>query len=138
LIAETGGLNAMVVDSTALPEQAVRDILTSAFRSAGQRCSALRILFLQEGVAPTFLDMLYGGMDELVVGDRWDYETDVGPVINAGARADILEHIRAAASDGRLLKQLEAPGEGTYVGPAVIRVRGMEDMRKEVFGPVLH
>ncbi len=138
LIAETGGLNAMVVDSTALPEQAVRDILTSAFRSAGQRCSALRILFLQEDVAPTFLDMLYGAMEELVVGDPWDYETDVGPVINAGARADILEHIRAAASDGRLLKQLEVPGEGTYVGPAVIRVRGMEDMRKEVFGPVLH
>ncbi|WP_346910248.1 aldehyde dehydrogenase family protein [uncultured Roseibium sp.] len=86
LIAETGGLNAMIVDSTALPEQAIRDIVNSAFRSAGQRCSALRILFLQEDVAPAFLDMLYGAMDELVLGNPWDYGTDIGPVITETAR----------------------------------------------------
>lgn len=138
LIAETGGLNAMVVDSTALPEQAVRDIVNSAFRSAGQRCSALRILFLQEDIAPTFLEMLYGAMDELVIGNPWDYETDVGPVINAGARADMIGYIASAASEGRLLKQLRAPDHGTFVAPSVIKVGGMKHMQREVFGPVLH
>ena len=138
LIAETGGLNAMVVDSTALPEQAVRDIVNSSFRSAGQRCSALRILFLQDDIAPAFLKMLYGAMDELVVGNPWSNTTDVGPVINVGARDEITRHIRAAESEGRLLKQLATPADGTFVGPAVIKVRGMKDMLKEVFGPVLH
>jgi RHH-type proline utilization regulon transcriptional repressor/proline dehydrogenase/delta 1-pyrroline-5-carboxylate dehydrogenase len=84
-IAETGGLNAMIVDSTALPEQAVRDILASAFQSAGQRCSALRILYVQEDAAERTLEMLKGAMDELKLGDPWDLDTDVGPVIDAQA-----------------------------------------------------
>ncbi|WP_346891623.1 bifunctional proline dehydrogenase/L-glutamate gamma-semialdehyde dehydrogenase PutA [uncultured Roseibium sp.] len=138
LIAETGGLNAMIVDSTALPEQAIRDIINSAFRSAGQRCSALRILFLQEDVAPAFLDMLYGAMDELVLGNPWDYSTDVGPVITETARQEIEAHIETARSEGRLLKQLKPPKEGTFVGPAALRVDGMKDMHREIFGPVLH
>ncbi len=138
LIAETGGLNAMIVDSTALPEQAVRDIIASAFQSAGQRCSALRILFLQEDIAESFEQMLFGAMDELVLGDPWAYATDVGPVITQSARAEIEEHIDQAATEGRLLKRLRAPSEGTFVGPAVLRVNGMKDMQREIFGPVLH
>jgi RHH-type transcriptional regulator, proline utilization regulon repressor / proline dehydrogenase / delta 1-pyrroline-5-carboxylate dehydrogenase len=97
LIAETGGLNAMVVDSTALPEQAVRDILASAFQSAGQRCSALRCLYVQQDVAETVQEMLFGAMDELALGDPWDLATDVGPVIDAEAAKGIADHIEAAA-----------------------------------------
>ena len=138
LVAETGGLNAMIVDSTALPEQAVRDIVNSSFRSAGQRCSALRILYLQEDIAGGFLEMLFGAMDELSVGNPWDHATDVGPVISASARQEMLQHIVAAKTEGRLLKQSAAPREGHFVGPAVIKVRGMVDMAKEIFGPVLH
>ncbi|MHA1190163.1 MAG: bifunctional proline dehydrogenase/L-glutamate gamma-semialdehyde dehydrogenase PutA, partial [Alphaproteobacteria bacterium] len=138
LIAETGGLNAMIVDSTALPEQAVRDIVTSAFQSAGQRCSALRILYLQEDIAEPFLAMLYGAMDELIIGDPWRHSTDIGPVIDAAARTDITNHIEAARHDGRLLKQLRNPGIGHYIGPAVIKVPGIVDLDREIFGPVLH
>ncbi|MBT0957625.1 bifunctional proline dehydrogenase/L-glutamate gamma-semialdehyde dehydrogenase PutA [Alphaproteobacteria bacterium KMM 3653] len=138
LVAETGGLNAMIVDSTALPEQAVRDIIASSFQSAGQRCSALRVLYLQEDIAPAFLDMLYGAMDELVVGDPWDYRSDLGPVIDSAAKAKITAHIEAAKSDGRLLKRLAVPATGHFVGPAVIQVGGIEDLAEEIFGPVLH
>ncbi|MFT6372137.1 MAG: RHH-type proline utilization regulon transcriptional repressor/proline dehydrogenase, partial [Gammaproteobacteria bacterium] len=138
LIAETGGLNALIVDSTALPEQAIKDIIASAFQSAGQRCSALRLLYLQEEIAASFLYMLYGAMDELVVGDPWSYATDLGPVINEAARSDINQYIQTARSEGRLLKQVTAPTEGTFVGPAAIKVKGMFDMAKEIFGPVLH
>jgi RHH-type proline utilization regulon transcriptional repressor/proline dehydrogenase/delta 1-pyrroline-5-carboxylate dehydrogenase len=138
LIAETGGLNAMVVDSTALPEQAVRDIVNSAFRSAGQRCSALRILFVQEDIAAGLLDMLFGAMDELKVGDPWHHDTDVGPVINSDALEGIMAHIEKAKAEGRVLKQIAAPTRGTFVGPTVIKVDGMKDMQREVFGPVLH
>jgi|TARA_B110000971_G_scaffold112419_1_gene115238 RHH-type proline utilization regulon transcriptional repressor/proline dehydrogenase/delta 1-pyrroline-5-carboxylate dehydrogenase len=138
LIAETGGLNALIVDSTALPEQAIKDIIASAFQSAGQRCSALRLLYLQEEIAAPFLDMLYGAMDELVVGDPWSYATDLGPVINEVARSGITQYIQTARSEGRLLKQITAPTEGTFVGPAVIKVKGILDMEKEIFGPVMH
>ena len=138
LIAETGGLNAMIVDSTALPEQAVRDIVNGAFRSAGQRCSALRILYLQEDIATGFLEMLTGAMDELVIGDPWAFETDVGPVISSAAKADIQGHVDQARHDGRLIKQLTAPETGSFVAPAVIRVDGIGDLKREVFGPVLH
>jgi len=138
LIAETGGLNAMVVDSTALPEQAVRDIVASAFQSAGQRCSALRILYLQEDISKPFKKMLFGAMDELAVGDPWEYATDVGPVINAGARTEITEHNEKAKKEGRLLKGMDAPDTGTFVGPSVIKVGGIRDLEKEIFGPVLH
>ncbi len=138
LIAETGGLNAMIVDSTALPEQAVRDIVASAFRSAGQRCSALRILFLQEEIAGPFQDMLFGAMDELVVGDPWSFATDIGPVIDGPAQAGIADHIERAKQDGRLLKQRPAPARGTFVGPAAIAVNSIADLKREIFGPVLH
>ena len=138
LIAETGGLNAMIVDSTALPEQAVRDIVASAFQSAGQRCSALRVLYVQEDVADTILTMLYGAMDALRLGDPWDDSTDVGPVIDARAQAGIAEHIGQARAEGRVLKELKAPEQGIFVAPTVISVRGIKDVEKEVFGPVLH
>lgn len=138
LIAETGGLNAMVVDSTALPEQAVRDIVASAFQSAGQRCSALRILYLQKDIAKPFMKMLFGAMDELSIGDPWAFSTDVGPVINTGAQQEIGDHISAAQKAGRLLKRLTPPKAGTFIAPAVIKVYGIKDLEKEIFGPVLH
>ena len=138
LIAETGGLNAMIVDSTALPEQAVRDIVASAFRSAGQRCSALRCLYLQEDIAPHVIEMIRGAMDELRLGDPWDLETDVGPVIDEEARGPILAHIEAARAEGRILHELAAPGMGTFVAPTLIRVSGIAALGREIFGPVLH
>ncbi|RME18654.1 MAG: bifunctional proline dehydrogenase/L-glutamate gamma-semialdehyde dehydrogenase PutA, partial [Alphaproteobacteria bacterium] len=138
LIAETGGLNAMIVDSTALPEQAVRDVITSAFRSAGQRCSALRCLYVQEDIAPDFREMLIGAMNELEIGDPWHLSTDVGPVITEAAKADIEGHVAAARGEGRLLHRLKAPDTGSFVAPALIEVRGISDLTREVFGPVLH
>ncbi|MEM9207150.1 MAG: L-glutamate gamma-semialdehyde dehydrogenase, partial [Pseudomonadota bacterium] len=138
LIAETGGLNAMIVDSTALPEQAVRDIVASAFQSAGQRCSALRILYVQDDIADGLLQMLYGAMDELTVGDPWHLATDVGPIIHEEARADIQAYIDEADTQGRVLKSGPMPDEGTFVAPTVIEVSGIADMSREIFGPVLH
>ena len=138
LIAETGGLNAMIVDSTALPEQAVRDILASAFQSAGQRCSALRVLYVQEETAPNVLEMLYGAMDELTLGDPEDFATDVGPVIGADAKVRIDAHVDGFAVRGAVLKRLAAPANGSFVGPAVLAVEGIGDIPEEVFGPVLH
>ncbi|MEM8978635.1 MAG: bifunctional proline dehydrogenase/L-glutamate gamma-semialdehyde dehydrogenase PutA [Pseudomonadota bacterium] len=138
MIAETGGLNAMIVDSTALPEQAVRDVVASAFQSAGQRCSAARILYVQEDVAETFATMLMGAMDELHLGDPWHLKTDVGPVIDASAKSKIERHIASAEKDGRLLKRLDAPQTGTFVGPALISVSGIDALKEEIFGPVLH
>ncbi len=139
LIAETGGLNAMVVDSTALPEQAIRDILTSAFQSAGQRCSALRLLYLQEDIAEPFLQMLYGAMEEQRMGDPWTVATDIGPVISETARADILTHIAKAGAEGRVLHKLTTPEVGHFVPPTVISLPGgIAALEREVFGPVLH
>ncbi len=138
LIAETGGLNAMMVDSTALPEQAVRDVLASSFQSAGQRCSALRCLYLQEDVADHTLDMLYGAMDELALGDPASLFTDVGPVIDAEAQQGIADYVAAARAEGRVLKEMAAPNGGTFIAPTVIRVNGIADMAREIFGPVLH
>jgi RHH-type proline utilization regulon transcriptional repressor/proline dehydrogenase/delta 1-pyrroline-5-carboxylate dehydrogenase len=136
LIAETGGLNAMVVDTTALTEQAVRDIIASAFQSAGQRCSALRILYVQEEAYERTLDMLKGAMDELVLGNPWALSTDVGPIIDAAARDKIAAYI--AARQDKVLHRLDAPDGGTFVAPTVIAVSGIEDMPEEIFGPVLH
>jgi RHH-type proline utilization regulon transcriptional repressor/proline dehydrogenase/delta 1-pyrroline-5-carboxylate dehydrogenase len=138
LIAETGGLNAMIVDSTALPEQAVRDIVASAFQSAGQRCSALRMLYVQRDIAESLKEMLFGAMDALTLGDPWWLANDVGPVIDQSAREKIAAHIEAARRDGRLLKQLDSPETGWFVGPAAIAVNGIEDLAEEIFGPVLH
>ncbi|MDP2061608.1 MAG: bifunctional proline dehydrogenase/L-glutamate gamma-semialdehyde dehydrogenase PutA [Phaeovulum sp.] len=137
-IAETGGLNAMIVDSTALPEQAVRDIIASAFQSAGQRCSALRCVYVQEDIAPALTEMLFGAMDELRVGDPWHLATDIGPVIDAEAEASIGAHISQAEAEERLLKELACPEGGHFIAPTVIRVRGIADMGREIFGPVLH
>ena len=138
LIAETGGLNAMIVDSTALPEQAVRDIVASAFQSAGQRCSALRVLYVQREVEERILEMLFGAMDELRIGDPWDLATDIGPVIDQDARDRIETHCAEAGREGRVLKRLAAPGDGIFVPPTVLRVAGIEALDEEIFGPVLH
>ena len=138
LIAETGGLNAMIVDSTALPEQAVQAIVESAFQSAGQRCSALRCLYVQEDIAEEFTKMLTGAMDALTLGMPWDLSTDCGPVIDETARADIAEHIQTARAEGRLLHDVKTPNAGTYIAPTLIRVNGIADMKREIFGPVLH
>uniref|UniRef100_UPI0040470DFD bifunctional proline dehydrogenase/L-glutamate gamma-semialdehyde dehydrogenase PutA n=1 Tax=Yoonia sp. TaxID=2212373 RepID=UPI0040470DFD len=138
LIAETGGLNAMIVDSTALPEHAVRDIVNGAFRSAGQRCSALRCLYVQEDIADKLLTMLKGAMNELHVGDPWHLSTDVGPVIDSAAQKTIADHVAAADGEGRLIHALQAPSHGTFIAPAVIRVTGIADMTREIFGPILH
>ena len=138
LIAETGGLNAMIVDSTALTEQAVRDILISSFQSAGQRCSALRMLYVQEEACDRLLEMLKGAMDALVIGDPWNPATDVSPVIDAEAKADIDAYVAAQEKAGKVLKKLPAPDGGTFVSPAVIKVSGIDDLEREIFGPVLH
>ncbi len=138
LVAETGGLNAMIVDSTALPEQAVRDVLISAFRSAGQRCSALRMLYIQEDVAEGVLDMLTGAMQLLTLGDPWDLATDVGPVIDGAAKDRIDTYLARMAAEGRVLARCAAPAAGAFVGPAIVQVSGIEDLEAEVFGPVLH
>jgi RHH-type proline utilization regulon transcriptional repressor/proline dehydrogenase/delta 1-pyrroline-5-carboxylate dehydrogenase len=136
LIAETGGLNAMIVDSTALPEQAVAAIVESAFQSAGQRCSALRCLYVQEDIAPAFTKMLTGAMDALDLGQPWDIATDVGPVIDETARAKIAAHIAAHKAD--IIHQLPTPKDGTFIAPTLIKVDGIAAMKEEIFGPVLH
>jgi len=138
LIAETGGLNAMIVDSTALPEQAVSDILASAFQSAGQRCSALRILYVQKDVEERMLTMLAGAMDELRLGDPWLLSSDVGPVIDDDAFQSITAYCRRMEDEGRLIKKLPVPRQGRFVAPSVFRVGGIEEMEREIFGPVLH
>ena len=136
LIAETGGLNAMVVDSTALPEQAITAIVESAFQSAGQRCSALRCLYVQKDVAPQVIEMLKGAMDCLSIGGPWALTTDVGPVIDAQAKATIDAHVSDAGR--RVLHQGQVPAEGTFCAPTLIEVNGIQDIAREVFGPVLH
>ncbi|TVP93137.1 MAG: bifunctional proline dehydrogenase/L-glutamate gamma-semialdehyde dehydrogenase PutA [Thioalkalivibrio sp.] len=138
LIAETGGINAMIVDSTALTEQAVRDILLSAFQSAGQRCSALRMLYVQEEAEERLLEMLQGAMDALVIGDPWRTDTDVSPVIDAAAEDDIAGYIDVQAQAGTLIKALSVPDTGRFVAPALVRVDGIGDLEREIFGPVLH
>ncbi len=138
LLAETGGLNAMIVDSTALPEQAIQAIVESAFQSAGQRCSALRCLYVQEDIVEPFTKMLKGAMDELAMGDPWLLSTDCGPVIDEEARAGIAAHIDTARSQGRLMHELRTPNSGTFIAPTLIKVDGIADMKREVFGPVLH
>ncbi len=141
LIAETGGLNAMIVDSTALPEQVVRDVVTSAFQSAGQRCSALRMLYVQEEVADRTLAMLDGAIDTLAMGDPWDQSTDIGPVIDREAKASLLAHCLTMDAAGRRLKRLDIPehfANGHFVPPTVYRVKGIAELEREVFGPILN
>jgi RHH-type transcriptional regulator, proline utilization regulon repressor / proline dehydrogenase / delta 1-pyrroline-5-carboxylate dehydrogenase len=140
-IAETGGQNAMIVDSSALAEQVVGDVLTSAFDSAGQRCSALRVLCLQEDVADRVLTMIRGAMRELRIGDVTQLATDVGPVISAEARRMIENHILEMGNKGCRIERLslpEAARNGTFVAPTVIEIKGIDQLQREVFGPVLH
>ncbi|MBB6580490.1 trifunctional transcriptional regulator/proline dehydrogenase/L-glutamate gamma-semialdehyde dehydrogenase [Ralstonia solanacearum] len=141
LIAETGGQNAMIVDSSALAEQVVADVLSSAFDSAGQRCSALRVLCLQDDVADRVLAMLKGGMAELAMGNPDRLATDVGPVIDAEARDNIAGHIDAMRAKGRRVHQAPVPAacaHGTFVPPTVIELDSLSDLTREIFGPVLH
>ncbi len=141
LIAETGGQNAMLVDSSALAEQVVADVLTSAFDSAGQRCSALRVLCLQEDVADRVLAMLRGAVAELSVGDPAQLATDVGPVISAEAQDTIRRHIDAMRTAGRPVHAAPLSPDcahGTFVAPTIIELDSVSELTREVFGPVLH
>ncbi len=138
LIAETGGLNAMIVDSTALPEQAVQSIIESAFQSAGQRCSALRCLYVQDDIADDLLTMLKGAMEALQIGDPWLISTDCGPVIDNDARQVIVDHVATARREGRILKEMPTPPDGTFVAPTLIEISGIAALEREIFGPVLH
>jgi RHH-type proline utilization regulon transcriptional repressor/proline dehydrogenase/delta 1-pyrroline-5-carboxylate dehydrogenase len=141
LIAETGGLNAMIVDSSALPEQVVADVLASAFDSAGQRCSALRVLCLQEDVADRMLTMLKGGLAELSMGSPDRLSVDVGPVITPAAQQGILTHIESMRAKKCRIEQLSLPASakhGTFVPPTIIELAKLSDLKAEVFGPVLH
>ncbi len=134
LVAETGGLNAMIIDSSALPEQAVRDVVASAFQSAGQRCSALRCLYVQEDIAPAVREMLFGAMDELTLGDPWHLSTSVGPVIDKEARESIMSYLAKKS----VAKQVPTPATGLFVPPTLVDVSGIQALEREVFGPVLH
>ncbi|ALO45547.1 bifunctional proline dehydrogenase/L-glutamate gamma-semialdehyde dehydrogenase PutA [Pseudohongiella spirulinae] len=141
LIAETGGLNAMLVDSSALLEQVVVDVLRSGFQSAGQRCSALRILLVQEDVAPALIELLRGAMDELIIGDPADLATDVGPVIDENALASLYEHIDYLEGNARLLKCCELSdslSDTLYFAPRLYEISRIEQLSREVFGPIVH
>jgi RHH-type transcriptional regulator, proline utilization regulon repressor / proline dehydrogenase / delta 1-pyrroline-5-carboxylate dehydrogenase len=138
LIAETGGINAMIVDSTALLEQVVDDAVTSAFRSAGQRCSALRLLCLQEDIFAPALAMLKGATRELRVGDPRQIATHVGPVIDAQAKARLDAYLAECAARGRIVHAGSAPASGQFVAPHIILLERAGDLTSEVFGPVLH
>lgn len=143
LIAETGGQNAMIVDSSALTEQVVMDVISSAFDSAGQRCSALRVLCVQEDVADRVIRMLKGAMAEYKVGNPEHLSTDIGPVIDAEAKANIEQHIKAMSDKGRKVHQIaRAQGadysRGTFVLPTLIELDSLDELGREVFGPVLH
>jgi RHH-type proline utilization regulon transcriptional repressor/proline dehydrogenase/delta 1-pyrroline-5-carboxylate dehydrogenase len=141
LIAETGGQNAMFVDSSALPEQVVKDAVFSAFNSAGQRCSALRLLCVQEDIADRVIELLIGYMDELVVGNPAMVNTDVGPVIDEEARAVLEAHVARMAEEATVLHRCELPRDaitGTFIAPTLIEIDRVDILEREVFGPVLH
>jgi RHH-type proline utilization regulon transcriptional repressor/proline dehydrogenase/delta 1-pyrroline-5-carboxylate dehydrogenase len=140
LIAETGGQNAMIVDSSSLPEQVVSDAISSAFDSAGQRCSALRVLFLQEDIADKTIKMLKGAMKELRVGSPDRLVTDIGPVIDKEAQQNLLTHIEKVRAHAKASFSLEVPGAdaGTFVPPTVLEISSLSELTKEVFGPVMH
>ena len=141
LVAETGGQNAMMVDSTALPEQVVKDVVHSAFASAGQRCSALRVLFVQDDVADRIIELLQGAMKELTVGDPINHKTDVGPVIDGVAKANLEQHIIDIQQAGKLLGEAPMPEYtqgGTFVTPTAIQIDSISQLVRENFGPILH
>jgi RHH-type proline utilization regulon transcriptional repressor/proline dehydrogenase/delta 1-pyrroline-5-carboxylate dehydrogenase len=141
LIAETGGINVMLVDSSALPEQVVLDSMASAFNSAGQRCSALRVLLLQEEIAPRVLELLAGQMDELLIGPPWQLATDVGPVIDDEALAGLQAYAARITADARWQHRARIPANleaGRYFAPLAVEVASLAAVEREVFGPVLH
>jgi RHH-type proline utilization regulon transcriptional repressor/proline dehydrogenase/delta 1-pyrroline-5-carboxylate dehydrogenase len=141
LIAETGGQNAMIVDSSALPEQVTRDVVASAFQSAGQRCSALRVLFVQEDVADGMIEMIAGAMRTLKVGDPRDLATDLGPVIDEDAKRLLEEHVEELERTARRIERLALPNEtadGSFVAPAMYEIGSIAQLNKEHFGPILH
>ncbi|HEV2595046.1 MAG TPA: bifunctional proline dehydrogenase/L-glutamate gamma-semialdehyde dehydrogenase PutA [Sphingomicrobium sp.] len=140
-IAETGGQNAMIVDSSALPEQVTRDVISSAFQSAGQRCSACRVLFVQDDVADTMITMIAGAMEALKIGDPSDLATDVGPVIDGDAKRALDQHLVWLEENGKRVCRLSLPNEtskGSFVAPAMYEIAALSDLNKENFGPVLH
>jgi len=141
LIAETGGQNVMIADSSALPEQLVQDVVASAFNSAGQRCSALRVLFVQQDIADKIIGMLIGAMQELALGDPGRYATDVGPVIDRAALKPLAEHVEKMREQARMLYQLpltEALSYGSFFPPTLIEIASLSQLTHEVFGPILH
>jgi RHH-type proline utilization regulon transcriptional repressor/proline dehydrogenase/delta 1-pyrroline-5-carboxylate dehydrogenase len=141
LIAETGGLNAMIADSSALPEQLVDDIVASAFLSAGQRCSALRVLFLQEEIADNVLTMLRGACDELTIGLPWELPTDMGPVIDQRALSGLQAHAAKMNAEAKSLysyPEAKMPENGNFFGPQIFEIDNMQVLEREVFGPILH
>jgi len=137
-IAETGGLNGLFVDTTALREQVIDDVVLSAFGSAGQRCSALRVLFLPEETADHLIDGIAGAMDELVIGDPADPATDIGPVIDTEARDGLRAHLERLEREARVLHRLSAPEAGTFFGPVLAEIPEPDFLQREVFGPILH
>ncbi len=138
LIAETGGVNAMIVDASALPEQVVDDVVVSAFQSAGQRCSAQRILFVDEGCAERVIELVRGALGELKVGDPADPDTDIGPIIDAPAREALLRHIARLRASARIIGEAPLTAEGNYVAPIAFEMPLADLPRTEVFGPILH
>jgi RHH-type proline utilization regulon transcriptional repressor/proline dehydrogenase/delta 1-pyrroline-5-carboxylate dehydrogenase len=141
LIAETGGINAMIVDSSALPEQVVLDAIASGFNSAGQRCSALRVLMLQEDIAPRTLELLAGYMDELRIGSPALLETDVGPVIDREALAMLESHASRITAGARWHHRAAVPSDapaGRFFAPLAVEVDRLEALEREVFGPIVH
>ena len=140
-IAETGGQNAMIVDSSALPEQVVRDVLASAFQSAGQRCSAQRMLYIQDDVYEEMLEMIRGAFDALNVGDPVLMHTDVGPVIDPDAKAALERHVARRKKSGANVWRHKLPrgtSKGCFVAPAIIEINSILDLKRENFGPILH
>jgi RHH-type transcriptional regulator, proline utilization regulon repressor / proline dehydrogenase / delta 1-pyrroline-5-carboxylate dehydrogenase len=138
LIAETGGINAMLVDATALPEQVTDDVVASAFRSAGQRCSALRLLCLQEEVADQMIEMIVGAIRELQIGDPNDYSTQIGPVIDVAAKDRLTDYIDEMKQKARVHYAGVAPSKGYFVAPHVFEIDTARSLDREIFGPVLH
>jgi RHH-type proline utilization regulon transcriptional repressor/proline dehydrogenase/delta 1-pyrroline-5-carboxylate dehydrogenase len=137
-IAETGGLNAMFVDTTALREQVIDDVLNSAFGTAGQRCSALRLLFVPHETADLLIEGLAGALETLVIGDPADPRTDIGPVIDPEARGKLGAHQARLMAEAKVVHQLRAPAGGYFFGPLIAEIRSAAFLQSEVFGPVLH
>ena len=141
LIAETGGMNAMIVDSSALPEQVTRDVVASAFQSAGQRCSALRVLYLQEDVADEMLEMIKGAFKAQTIGDPANLDTDIGPVIDAEAREKLQAHVDEMIEAGFPVWRRSMPTDcehGHFFSPTIIEIGSILDLDEEQFGPILH